>query len=70
VSDFPGVCDCRKTQPAKPPLGLKPFYVHRAERLSDIAHAMSRYVDAGMKIPDAWIAEFQTLCATYYAEEV
>jgi hypothetical protein len=71
MSEYQETCDCRKTQPEeKPPLGLKPFRIHRAERLSEIAHAMNRYASARIGIPNEWIAEFQTLCSTFYNEEV
>ncbi len=62
-----GHCECRTTQPVeKPPLGLKPFYIHLAERICEIAHAMNRYASVGKPIPNEWLREFQTLCATFY----
>jgi len=33
----------------KPPLGLKPRYIHKAERIADILEAMERYSKAQNK---------------------
>ena len=45
----------------KPPLGLKPFWVHRTERLQDILGAIARYTESNMHIPMEWIEELSSL---------
>lgn len=47
----------------KPPLGLKPRYIHEAERLCDIKAAIARYMDAGYPIPAEWVKEYNELSA-------
>lgn len=46
---------------AKPPIGLKPKFVNRLERLDEIRGAIVRYYDAELKIPIAWIEEYNEL---------
>ena len=41
----------------KPPLGLCPEYVWASNRAADILAAMTRYVDAGEKMPSEWLIE-------------
>ena len=41
----------------KPPLGLKPRFVHNRNRAIEIFQAMGRYVEAGQQIPRAWLDE-------------
>ncbi len=45
----------------KPPLGLKPIWVHHEERLQEIKDAIKRYDDAKKDVPAEWINETQTL---------
>nr|DAK85077.1 MAG TPA: hypothetical protein [Caudoviricetes sp.] len=47
----------------KPPLGLKPRYIHEAECLCDIKAAIARYMDAGYPIPAEWVKEYNELIA-------
>jgi hypothetical protein len=44
-----------------PPIGLKPKYVNRVERLNEVRGAIVRYYDAGLKIPIEWIEEYNEL---------
>lgn len=50
----------------KPPLGLKPIWVHHEERLQEIKDAIKRYDDAKKDVPAEWINEAQTLQAWIY----
>lgn len=50
-----------KEQIVKPPLGLKPKFVNRLERLNEIRGAIVRYYDAEMQIPIEWIEEYNEL---------
>ncbi|WP_156949704.1 hypothetical protein [Paenibacillus sp. FSL R7-269] len=47
----------------KPPLGLKPRYISKAQRMCEIKDAVQRYMDAWLPIPDEWIAEYNELAA-------
>lgn len=51
----------REQQHAKPPLGLKPRKFAVQERLVEVLQAMTRYVEAGKKIPDEWDKEYAEL---------
>ena len=44
-----------------PPIGLKPKFVNRLERLQEVRGAIVRYYDASMKIPIQWIEEYNEL---------
>tara|TARA_R110002072_G_scaffold297806_1_gene470921 strand:- start:71 stop:253 length:183 start_codon:yes stop_codon:yes gene_type:complete len=44
-----------------PPIGLKPKFVNRLERLQEVRGAIVRYYDASMKIPIEWIEEYNEL---------
>ena len=45
----------------KPPLGLKPKYIHEAERKQEICDAMMRYAEAKMPVPVEWVSELNGL---------
>ena len=45
----------------KPPLGLKPRYIHEAGRAIEIMDACQRYSDAEKAIPAEWVAELREL---------
>ena len=47
----------------KPPLGLKPRWLHDELRLLEIVKAFERNLESGCDIPDEWIKEFDELCA-------
>lgn len=44
-----------------PPLGLKPKWIHDAQRIREIFEAMERYSDAEKPIPREWIDELREL---------
>jgi hypothetical protein len=46
----------------RPPLGLKPKYLHDLERQFEIIDAISRYLDADRIIPEEWAIEFTSYC--------
>lgn len=45
----------------KPPLGLIPKRIRQQERFLEICEAISRYYNAGEKIPIEWIKEYNEL---------
>lgn len=45
----------------KPPLGLTPKRIDERRRFYDICNAITRYYDAGLKIPLEWVAEYNDL---------
>lgn len=45
----------------KPPLGLKPRFLHDGDRRRDIQDAISRYINAKKDIPWEWIQELRDL---------
>lgn len=45
----------------KPPLGLKPRYIHDDARITDITSAMSRFAEVTKEIPSAWLEELSDL---------
>lgn len=47
----------------KPPIGLKPRYVHDMERFRDIAAAMKRFSVAQKPVPQEWIDEMLDIYA-------
>lgn len=52
----------------KPPLGLKPRWIHDSQRVEEILDAIARYTDANMPIPKVWLEELKDLVATYFKE--
>ena len=48
-------------QTKKPPLGLKPKWVHDYERKCEILDAMERYSEVNFPIPKEWITELREL---------
>ena len=64
-SDICGGCETLEGVPVnyeeKPPLGIKPRYIHRGERLREILNAMDRYSKASKHIPGEWIDELRDL---------
>lgn len=45
----------------KPPIGLKPKFIHRKERINDILDAMERYAKAECLILPEWVDELREL---------
>lgn len=50
-----------KSKNERPPLGLRPRHIADKQRQIEIADAITRYVDAGYKIPLIWIDEYNEL---------
>ena len=48
--------------PKKPPLGLKPKWLHDEERKEEVINAIKRYLKSGRKIPNKWIKEYNSFC--------
>ncbi len=48
-------------QAKKPPLGIKPRWLHDYERMADLADAMQRYEKASCPIPPEWLDELKEL---------
>ena len=53
----------------KPPIGLKPRWIHDSERAKEILDAMARYTDANMSIPKKWIDELRDLYENYFHDK-
>ena len=49
----------------KPPIGVKPFYIHNEQRMVELQEAIERYNEANKEIPNEWVAELQSLEAWY-----
>lgn len=47
------------SEAVKPPLGVEPAYVWLDKRIQELASAISRYVQAGLKPKDEWIFELE-----------
>ena len=45
----------------KPPIGLKPKWLHNEQRLNTVKTAMIRYFNTGLKLPIIWIEEYNEL---------
>lgn len=45
----------------KPPLGLKPRYIHDEQRRDEIMAATYRFLEAGKAIPPEWSIEYAEL---------
>lgn len=50
----------------KPPIGLKPRWIHDSQRAKEILDAIERYTDSNMSIPKAWIEELKDLFENYF----
>lgn len=46
----------------KPPLGLKPKWIHDKQRQGEIMAAINRYLEAGKSPPKEWAIEFDSYC--------
>lgn len=49
----------------KPPIGLKPKYIHDIERIKEIIDAMKRYSENNISIPVEWIDELVSIVSSY-----
>ena len=49
----------------RPPVGLKPRYIHDGERIDEILRAIERYTDANMSIPKSWVDELRSLIGVH-----
>lgn len=54
-------CVFSYTPIAKPPLGVMPREIWDKQRQKDLADAIVRYLEAGMKIPAEWIEEYNEI---------
>lgn len=52
----------------KPPLGIKPKWVHDLQRINEILEGMKRYNSANMLIPEKWLFELETLFNQFLVE--
>jgi len=46
----------------KPPIGLKPKWLHDEQRQKECKEAIERYVNAGRKVPQEWLDEYNSYC--------
>ena len=54
-------CVFSYTQVTEPPLGVMPREIWDRQRQKDLADAMARYLEAGMRIPSEWIEEYNEI---------
>lgn len=45
----------------KPPIGLKPKFVNRIERIQEIKEVTVRYLNANRELPIEWVEEYNEL---------
>jgi len=45
----------------RPPLGLKPKWLHDEQRLAAVTGAISRYTETKKEIPSEWLEEYNYL---------
>lgn len=45
----------------KPPLGLKPKWIHESNRIAEIEAAVARYSTGGQEVPLEWAQELSEL---------
>jgi len=68
-SDVCGTCETLDGVPVKykekPPLGIKPRYIHDHDRKIEILDGMERYSNAQKPIPVEWILELRALILKY-----
>ena len=50
----------------KPPIGLKPRWLHETNRIQDIIDAIKRYSEAKEPIPIEWVDELNELTMNLY----
>lgn len=48
-------------QPKKPPLGVKPRWLHDEQRLQDLGGAIYRYLSDKMPIKIEWVEEYNEI---------
>lgn len=53
----------------KPPLGVKPRFIHEEMREQELADAIVRYKEAGLKIAIEWVKEYNELVERREARE-
>lgn len=58
----------QKAPAEKPPLGLKPRWLHDKERMLEILAAMARYVEDGKVPPRGWWLELDELMVRFDEE--
>ena len=54
-------CAFSYTPVTKPPLGVMPREIWNRKRQKDLADAMMRHLETGMKIPAEWIEEYNEI---------
>lgn len=53
----------------KPPLGVIPRYIWDWKRQEELAEAMERYLEVGMKIPTEWLEEYNEISDRWVEDE-
>lgn len=53
----------------KPPLGVMPRDIWDRKRQEELAEAMARYLEAGMKIPTEWLEEYNEISDRWEEDE-
>ena len=47
----------------KPPIGLKPKWIHDKQRQTEIMAAINRYLEVDKTPPKEWVIEFASYCS-------
>ena len=48
----------KETKIKRPPIGIEPKNVWESIRFNNLKEAMSRYLDAGLDLPEKWTEEY------------
>ena len=54
---------------SKPPLGLRPRYLHDEERLTELRDCIDRHTDGRYPIQLEWVIEYNELVTKYTKHE-
>ncbi|WP_270568531.1 hypothetical protein, partial [Bacillus sonorensis] len=55
------VADIKQIIYEKPPIGVKPRFIHDEQRAEELSNAMMRYIQVNRKIPAEWLEEYNEL---------
>ena len=47
--------------PKKPPIGIKPQYIHDEQRVRELRACIARYMQAGCKLDPLWVKEYNEI---------
>ena len=53
-----------------PPIGIRPAWSWNEERVMDLIDAISRYREAGLKVPEEWLSELKLVIQYTHFKEL